>query len=46
MPVDNSVDKMLKVVDKLNIKIIGVGKLKEKYFKESMITSVVAANFC
>ena len=26
-------DKMLKVVDKLNIKIIGVGKLKEKYFK-------------
>lgn len=24
---------MLKVVDKLNIKIIGVGKLKEKYFK-------------
>lgn len=30
---DNSVDKMLKVVDKLNIKIIGVGKLKEKYFK-------------
>ena len=26
-------DKLWKVVDILNIKIIGVGKLKEKYFK-------------
>lgn len=26
-------DKMWKAVDRLNIKIIGVGKLKEKYFK-------------
>ena len=33
MPVDNFVDKLWKVVDILNIKIIGVGKLKEKYFK-------------
>lgn len=33
MPVDNSVDNMWKAVDILNIKIIGVGKLKEKYFK-------------
>ena len=32
MPVDNFVDKLWKVVDILNIKIIGVGKLKEKYF--------------
>ena len=30
---DNFVDKLWKVVDILNIKIIGVGKLKEKYFK-------------
>lgn len=33
LPVDNSVDNMWKAVDTLNIKIIGVGKLKEKYFK-------------
>lgn len=33
---DKVVEKLLKVVDKLNIKIIGVGKLKEKYFKDGI----------
>lgn len=33
---DKAVEKLLKVVDKLNIKIIGVGKLKEKYFKDGI----------
>ena len=33
---------MLKVVDKLNIKIIGVGKLKEKYFNCLLYTSDAA----
>lgn len=30
---DNFVENMWKAVDNLNIKVIGVGKLKEKYFK-------------
>lgn len=33
MLVDNFVENMWKAVDNLNIKVIGVGKLKEKYFK-------------